>query len=253
MRIAVCGLGRAGKVLAKKIISEKKDTLCCAICREESLTAGKDVGEVLEMYNLDIPVVTIPNALDELLKRNVDVVIDFSNKVTTLKIAEVCANNNIAMVVCTTNFDPEELESLKAIGEKSTHGLIYAPNLTIGINLLISFVERVSKLLPDFEFEIIERHRKGKSKPTTTAKLIAKHICRDDVPISSVRVGGYVGIHEVTAANENERLTIVHESFTRNAFANGAIFAANYIFGKSGYHEMTDAVRKLEEKLMVEK
>ena len=57
-------------------------------------------------------------------------------------------------------------------------------------------------------------------------------------------------MHEVTAANENERLTIVHESFSRDAFANGALMAARYILGKSGYHEMSDVIQELEDKMM---
>lgn len=250
MRIAVCGLGRAGKVLARKIIEDGKDELCCAICRDESTIADQDVGTVLGMSERGIPVVPISGTAKELVNRDVDVVIDFSNKNTTLKMAKICAENDISMVVCTTNFEQEELEELRSIGEHSSKGLIYAPNLTIGINLLMEFVERISKLLPDFDFEIVERHRKEKKKVTTTAKLIAKRIDRDNVPISAIRVGGYVGVHEVTAANENERLTIVHESFSRDAFANGALMAARYIIDKSGYHEMSDVIQELEDKMM---
>lgn len=250
MRIAVCGLGRAGKVLARKIIENGKDELCCAICREESRIVNQDAGTVLEMCELGIPVVPISRCLNVMQKRQVDVVIDFSNKDTTMKIARLCAEHNISMVVCTTNFEAEQLAELKNIGEHASKGLIYAPNLTIGINLLMEFVERISKILPDFDFEIVERHRKEKKKITTTAKLIAERIDRENVPISAIRVGGYVGVHEVTAANENERITIVHESFSREAFANGALMAANYIVGKSGYYEMYDVIRELEDKMM---
>lgn len=250
MRIAVCGLGRAGKVLARKIIEDGRDELCCAICREESRIVDRDVGTVLEMPELGIPVVPISVSPEVMKERKVDVVIDFSNKNTTLKMAALCAEHNISMVVCTTNFEPEELAELKGIGERASKGLIYAPNLTIGINLLMEFVERISKILPDFDFEIVERHRKEKKRVTTTAKLIAGRIDREHVPISAIRVGGYVGVHEVTAANEHERITIVHESFSREAFANGALMAADYIVGKSGYYEMSDVIRELEEKMM---
>lgn len=246
MRIAVCGLGRAGKVLARKIIEDKEDELCCVLCREESSTANNDVGTILGMPILNIPVVPLSNAIQIMIDRHVDVVIDFSNKITTLRIASLCVKHNISMVVCTTNFEEEELTELERLGKQSQKGLIYAPNLTIGINLLMEFVERISRLLPDFDFEIIERHRKEKKKVTTTAKMIANRIERNNVPISAIRVGGYVGIHEVTAANENERLTIIYESFSRNAFANGALMAARYIIGKSGYHEMADVISEME-------
>ncbi len=246
MRIAVCGLGRAGSVLVRKILTDGRDQLCCVVCRDESGTAGQDAGSVIGMRELKIPVVPVSAAAEELCNRKVDVVIDFSNKNTTLKIAGICADASISMVVCTTNFEKEELQELKEIGMRSLRGMVYAPNLTIGINLLMEFVARISRLLPDFDFEIIERHAKEKKKVTTTAELIAECINRKDVPISSVRLGGYVGVHEVTAANKFQRLTVVHESFSREAFADGALMAAGYIINKTGYHEMSDVIKELE-------
>lgn len=54
----------------------------------------------------------------------------------------------------------------------------------------------------------------------------------------------------MTAANENERLTIIHESFSREAFADGALMAASYIVDKKGYYEMSDVIRELETKML---
>lgn len=244
MKIAIMGLGRAGKVLVKKVLQSRQDELVCGICRKESGNKGKDIGMILEMPRQGIPVLDMDEFCSFTDTHDVDVIIDFSHKSASLKLAEICAQKDIGLVVCTTDFNENEIDILKnSVRENS---LIYAPNLTIGINLLMEFVERISKILPDFDFEIIERHMKGKPPVTTTAKRIASVIQRDDVPISSVRVGGYVGVHEVTAANENERLTIVHESFTRNAFASGALMAARYICGKSGYYEMKDVIYELE-------
>ncbi len=154
------------------------------------------------------------------------------------------------MVICTTNFEGESQKKFDVLINKFKGGIVYAPNLTIGINLLMQFVAKISKILPDFDFEIIERHRKDKPRITTTARLISKSINRGETPISSIRVGGYVGIHEVVAASENERITIEHESFSRNAFANGAMTAANFIYDKDGYYEMQDVINELENKIM---
>jgi len=243
MKIAVCGLGRAGKALAHKIISDGKDELSLVINREESSTVGKDAGEVLEMYALNVPVVGVNECCSYLEERKVDVIIDFSNKETTLRMLQLLKDKDFSYVICTTNFDENQLELIRDTGACFKKGLIYAPNLTIGINLLMDFVKRLSRIVPDFDFEIVERHSKGKPRVTTTAKVIASKIDREDVPISSVRVGGYVGVHEVVAANKNERITIEHESFTREAFANGALYAARFVTdNKSGYFEMSDAV-----------
>lgn len=250
MRIAICGFGRAGKSLAHKIVTEGEHVLCAVLNRDESASVGKDSGELLEMPANGIKVTPISDAVKVLTEAKADVVIDFSNKDTTLKLAKICIDAPVSYVVCTTSFSNEQLIELKSIGEKFNKGLIYAPNLTVGINLLMDFVRQISLMLPDFDFEIVERHSKGKPRVTTTAKVIASKIERDEVPISSVRVGGYVGVHEVTAANKNERITIVHESFTREAFAHGALLAASYINrNPSGYHEMSDVIQEMKNAL----
>lgn len=250
MRIAVCGLGRAGRALIHKILTEKKDELCCAVCRDSSEKVGQDIGIFLGMRHLGIPVVPVCAAALELVQRHVDVVIDFSHKSMTLEMARICADHGISMAACTTNFEENELLELKKVAGQSEKGMVYAPNLTIGINLLMEFAGRISRLLPDFDFAIVERHCKDKKKVTTTAKKIADCIDREQVPISAVRAGGYVGVHEVTAANEHERLTIIHESFSRAAFADGALLAAAYIVDRKGYYEMSDVMRELETKML---
>lgn len=172
MRIAVCGLGRAAQALIHKILTDKKHELCCAVCRDDSVKVGLDIGIFLDMRYLDIPAIPVCVAASELLQRNVDVVIDFSHKSMTLEMAHICADHGISMVACTTNFEEGELLELKRVAGRSQKGLVYAPNLTIGINLLMEFVGGISKILPDFDFAIVERHCKDKKRVTTTAKKL---------------------------------------------------------------------------------
>lgn len=247
MNIAVCGLGRAGKELARKIILETEHRLIMGICRDGSLSEGKDVGELLGMPENGVLVYSLSECENAL--KDVDVVIDFSGKQTSMKLAPVCHKANKNLVICTTNFTDEEKKYLKDLSEDGSFGLVYAPNLTIGINLLMGFVEKLSRILPEFDFEIVERHRKDKPSVTTTAKLISKVINRGDTPISSVRAGGYVGIHEVTAASEEERITIEHESFSRQAFAKGALLAGEFVVSRKGFYEMKDVIEDLEKKV----
>lgn len=249
MNIAVCGIGRAGKELARKIISEGKQELVMGLCRESSITAGQDIGELLDMPYLGKKVFKLSEAMDELKRREVDVVIDFSEKETSLKLVEICKKSGTNLVICTTNFTDEEKKKIEDIGRKKEIGIVFAPNLTLGINILMEFVAKLSKILPEFDFEIVERHRRDKPRVTTTAKLISKAIDRGETPISSIRAGGYVGIHEVTAASEEERITIEHESFSRQAFAKGALLAANFIYKKKGFYEMHDVVAALGDEI----
>ena len=111
--------------------------------------------------------------------------------------------------------------------------------------MLIDFVKKLTVLFNDFDFEIIERHPKNKAKPTRTAEIIANTISKKSVNISSIRLDGYVGVHEVIATNGFEKITISHESFSRVAFANGALVAANYINDKIGFYSINQVFHEI--------
>jgi 4-hydroxy-tetrahydrodipicolinate reductase len=55
----------------------------------------------------------------------------------------------------------------------------------------------------------------------------------DEIGISSLRMGGVVGIHEVHICTASQRLTLKHEACDRGMFADGAKAAAEFICGKS--------------------
>ena len=101
-------------------------------------------------------------------------------------------------------------------------------------------------IFPNYEFDILEKHPKGKKKPTATAKMLAKAARDDEISIHSVRMDGYIGVHQITITDGIERITLVHESLSRQAFAKGAILAAEYIQGKTGFFRMEDVIHHLE-------
>lgn len=244
MKIGLCGLGRAGKAMAIKIINSKENDLVCVICRDSSEKVGKEVGSLLQIAPIGINVIGMSD-FERSEQKDIDVIIDFSNYFFSIDLLRVCEKKGINLVICTTGFSEENLKEIVETGLRKKIGVLYAPTLTLGINLLINIVSELSKQIPWFDFAIVERHCKDKKRVTTTAKIISQALKRDDVHISSVRAGGYVGIHEVTAASEEERITIIHESFSRGAFANGALMAAEYIKNKTGFYEMKDVVEAL--------
>ena len=250
MRIGVCGTGRAGKEMIRRVLKDRNHILSLVTNRKSSKDIGRDVGEIIDGSRMDMPVMTLEDAVRLVEKGLVDVIIDFSGKETSVELIKMMNGQKVDFVICTTNFDEQLWKAFMDSIQYIDGSVVYAPTLTVGINLLINYVERLSKVLPDFDFEIVERHKKGKPRPTTTAKRIAQAINRDDVNISSVRAGGYVGIHEVTAASEIERITIIHESFSRGAFANGALIAAEFGHGKKGLFEMRDVITEMEEKAL---
>ena len=106
--------------------------------------------------------------------------------------------------------------------------------------------KKTAQLLPQFDYAITEKHHSRKVDVSATARKIAdmlKGILKKPVSLNSIRAGGYVGLHEVMAVGEYERITLIHESFSRQAFANGALIAAQYIAGREGFYEMEDVVK----------
>ena len=243
MNIGLCGLGKAGRQLVEYTIDNEKYNLKAVLCRDESRTAGKTVTDITNLRTKDNIVIQKISEFSNLEK--LDVIIDFSNSETTMKIVEICVAQKINLVICPTNFTDDQIETIKKRAIESNIGVVFAPTLTIGINMLIDSVVKISSLFSDFNFEIVERHSKFKASPTKTAQIISKSICREDVPISSIRLDGYVGEHEVTATNGFERISIIHESFSRVAFVKGSLIAADFICEHKGYFEMRDIFKKL--------
>jgi 4-hydroxy-tetrahydrodipicolinate reductase len=254
MKVALCGLGRAGKEVARTLLDEKNPdlSLSCAFCRPGSNKADLDIGELVHMPPAGIPVKEIDEADEVFAAGETDVVIDFSSHVASLQLMMSCHKYGVGMVVCTTGFDREELEYMYELAQDHSFGLVYAPNVTLGINVLMNLAQNAARKVPEFDFQISERHHRAKVDPVSaTAEKIAEAIQRAlpegdrrIIPINAVRAGGYIGYHEVLIVGDNEAITITHESFSRKAFAEGAIRAAKFIKGKTGFYGMRDVLNE---------
>lgn len=247
MNIAICGFGRAARALAEIVMKSEKYDLKVVICREESEKVGKDIGEILygegKLSNINIlPLSQIEKFIEEY---NVDVIIDFSHRDMVYPLIELCGKLNAKLVICTTNHSEGDTSNFIQMAKSLEIGIVYAPNLTLGINMLIDFVKKMSRVFSDFNFEIIEKHPMGKPLVTNTARIISESIGRQDTPIHSIRLDGYVGVHQVIASNGYEKIVIEHESFSRGAFANGALLAADYIIEKKGFYLMQEVVKDI--------
>lgn len=254
MKICISGLGRTGKEIARAVLEQKEIQLVSAVCSPTSKSLNKDLGELLGIDSTGITV-TGCDKLEEVIFRNKpDVVIDFSNPQSALKNALVFSKYRVNIVVGTTGFSEYQLKKLFVICRKYKNGIVYAPNITMGVNVLMLLSNLTASLLSNYDFQITEVHHKSKlDSPSGTAKKIACEIQSGlmnkgvevsnwDIPINSVRAGGVVGKHEVMIVGQEDKIEISHESFSRKAFAHGAINAARFIHKKSGYYEMKDVL-----------
>ncbi|EKQ52859.1 MULTISPECIES: 4-hydroxy-tetrahydrodipicolinate reductase [unclassified Clostridium] len=254
VKVCLIGLGKTGKEIAKMIFKQSGIKIVSAMCSPGSTKKHMDLGEAIGIQEIGIKIEGT-NKLEEcLLNYRPDVVVDFSTPEATIKNSKIICQMGINLVVGTTGFSESELKKIKDIVTYNKTGMVYAPNITLGVNVLMILTKLASILLNNYDFQITEMHHKYKKDiPSATAlKIVSeiedglvylgKNISEEKIPINSVRAGGVIGKHEVLIVGENDKITISHESFSRKVFAAGAIHAINFIKDKIGFYEMSDVL-----------
>ena len=254
MKVCISGLGRAGSQIARYLLSCERAKLVSAVCSPGSVKSGRDLGEVIGCPDAGIQV--YPSDLIESCVFNTkpDLVLDFSQPDAALSNAEIFFSLGVRVVMGTTGFSKAEEAELYALADRYGAGLIYAPNITRGVSTLMFLAELASRILTGYDVEIIEMHHSRKTDvPSGTAAKLANQLRetafageKKEIPVASVRAGGIVGCHKVMLVGGNDMVEISHQSFSRDAFAEGALFAAEFLQDKTGIYEMKDAMN-LEE------
>ena len=254
MRVCISGLGKTGREIAKVLLQEEGIKLVAAICSPESDKKGKDLGEVIGYGSTGITVEGSDNLKSVVFRKRPDVVVDFSSPEAALRNAKVFSLMKVNLVIGTTGFSKMAMKKLFVLAKKNHTGIVYAPNITLGVNVLMLLTNLAANILNNYDFQITEVHHKNKKdSPSGTAVKIAAEIEKGlqssgvenggrEIPIHAVRAGGVVGKHEVMIIGENDKIEISHESFSRKAFALGAVRAIRFISRKSGYFEMNDVL-----------
>ena len=186
-----------------------------------------------------------------------DVVVDFSHHTAAPQAAQYAVKAGCALVVGTTGHTEQEkaaiLEAAKSVP------VFYAGNMSLGIAVLCRLAKEAAKSFPDADIEIVEIHHNRKvDAPSGTAKMLYEAVkevrpqatahcgragegkrTSQEIGISSLRMGGVVGIHEVHICTNSQRLTLKHEACDRGMFADGAKAAAEFLTGKpAGLYNM---------------
>jgi 4-hydroxy-tetrahydrodipicolinate reductase len=195
-----------------------------------------------------------------------DAVIDFSfHEAVPLTMAQAVAHRK-AVVIGTTGLNPEERAAVER--GAATVPIVWAPNMSLGVNLLFSLVEQAAKALGvEYDVEITEaHHRYKKDAPSGTALRLGEKVAegrgqvfrdvaifgreglggerpRGQIGIHALRAADIIGDHTVLFATEGERVEIAHRATTRDAFAKGALRAAQWAVGqKPGLYDMQDVL-----------
>jgi len=250
MGVVGCG-GRMGRMLVAEIAATEGCSVAGGSEAPGSGYVNQDIGELAGIGRIGIPI----GETVEKLMRDSDVVLEFTSPGATAEHAELAADLGTAMVIGTTGLSAEQGERVR---EAARHiPIVWAPNMSLGVNVLLSIVEEVAKRLgPDWDAEIIEMHHRGKlDAPSGTALALGHAVAagrgvaleaveqrgRDgitgarrtgDIGFAALRGGDTTGDHHVVFAGAGERLELTHRATTRAIYAKGAVRAARWVVGR---------------------
>ena len=240
MRAVVCGAnGAMGKLI-------------CGILGEEVVGKVSIDGEN-----------GVAKTFGELGQLRADVVIDFSHHTAAPEVLRYAKGIGAAAVIGTTGHTPEE----KALIQQAAKDIpvFYSGNMSLGIAVLCRLAREAAGYFPDADIEIVEVHHNRKvDSPSGTAHMLFEAIhqvrpnavehcgrsgegkrTRDEIGVSSLRLGSVVGIHEVMIHTGTQCLTLKHEAVTRAMLADGAVDAARFMVGKPrGMYNMESLLGK---------
>ena len=201
----------------------------------------------------------VPTTFAQLGDVGADMVIDFSHHSAVADVLSYAENSGCAAVIGTTGHTPQEKALILAAAERIP--VFYSGNMSLGIAVLCRLAKQAAAYFPDADIEILEIHHNRKvDAPSGTAKMLfeavkevrpeaAAHCGRagegkrekQEIGISSLRMGGVVGVHEVHICTPNQSLTLRHDAVSRGMLAEGAVDAARFMEGKSkGLYNMED-------------
>lgn len=254
MQIGITGCtGRVGQLLVKELRSGEWTglELCGGSCAQADI-------EKQDFFATDDP--------DELFAK-ADIVIDFTAPAGTRKHLWQAVKHKTPLVIGTTGLSASDEAEIKEAALEVP--ILYAPNMSVGVNVLLAAIENLASKLPAerWDIEIFEAHHKHKvDAPSGTALAlgeaaakgrsvaldeVAKYARHEDntprkegdIGFSVARGGDVVGEHRVFFYAEGERIELSHMATNRTLFAKGALRAAQWLDGKApGLYSMRDVL-----------
>ncbi len=244
MRVGVIGFGRTGKSVAT-VILENTDTQLEWVVRDSRRLEHRSVPEFLGIDSAEPGLIYSRHEFDagDLLDRfPVDAIIDFSAPDGIDYYGQAAAERNIAIVSAISHYSESTLVRLRRLADKTP--VLWSPNITLGINFLMLAGRVLQRISPHLDVQIVEEHFRDKAGVSGTAMRIANELGVPQAEIKSVRAGGIIGNHEVIFGFPFQTVRLRHESISREAFGNGAIFAAEHLRSLSnGWYQMEDLLR----------
>ena len=259
MKIGIVGCaGKMGKMLVQKVLATPSCVLVGGAEEPRSAAVGQDLGEVAGVRPLGLTILKEAEGLFE----QAQAVIDFTTPGALLDHAPLAARHHTALIVGTTGLEQTHRQALSEAAQQVP--VVYAANMSLGVSVLISVIEQVTRALgSQFDIEILEMHHRHKrDAPSGTALAFgqtaaqARGVALEDVQcvhsgvrpengigFASLRGGDVVGEHTIMFCGPGEQIALTHKSSGRHVFAIGAITAALWTEKKPpGLYSMRDVL-----------
>jgi len=248
-KIVVCGAsGRMGQTIGRMVKESPGLELVGGVDLKPGSFFGVDIVESQKLEHL-------------LKSKKPEVLIDFTIAQAAVENVRTAAKNNVAVVVGTTGFSPEQ----KADMAKAIEGHIPAvisSNFSVGVNIFWQLLRDAARLLREYDIEVIEgHHRNKKDAPSGTAKTILQILDEEvgtrkklygregmmergnEIGVHVIRGGDIVGDHKVMFSKNFETIELSHRAYDRSVFASGALRATRWVVGKKpGLYGMNDVL-----------
>jgi 4-hydroxy-tetrahydrodipicolinate reductase len=245
LKLCVAGAaGRMGNAIITEAIS-KGHQIVGAIEAPNNPCIGKTLRE-LGITNSDTRILS-SYSLNEAVQ-DADTYVSFTMPAAEVVNIPIVANLGKRIILGTTGFNLEQnRQVVNAMSGKVP--AVFSPNYSVGVNILFKLAEALKAFPSGYDFSINEIHHTGKKDaPSGTAKKLGEIIANTrgytkvvsgregisprqpgELEITSLRAGGVPGIHDLIVAGPYEMLRIEHTAFSRNVFAQGAVYAAEWL------------------------
>ena len=224
MKIALIGYGKMGHMIE-------------SIARER----GHEIVSIIDQNNLE--------EFESNAFASANVAIEFTTPQTSADNILRAWKAGVPVVCGTTGWDVEAMRREATRREGDGIGLMWSSNYSIGVNILFALNRQLAKFMeayPEYTPHMTEVHHIHKlDAPSGTAKTLQEAIGDDRLKIKdieSIREGEVAGIHTVVWDSEIDTISISHSAKSRKGFALGAVIAAEWMKGKTGWHDFSEVI-----------
>jgi 4-hydroxy-tetrahydrodipicolinate reductase len=178
-----------------------------------------------------------------------DVAVEFTNPSAAPANVEALAALGIPVVVGTTGWQ-DQFPRVEAAVRTAGSAMVWSANYSVGAQLFFRMVREAAHLLsehPQYGAWGWEIHHAAKRDAPSGTLLALVNTMRDagyihPVEVSCSRAGSHPGTHEIGFDSPDDTITLRHSARSRDGFARGALFAAQWIAGRKGVFTFEDVL-----------